>query len=137
MLDSERIRKDMIRIDEYRKRIEKVVPNSYSAYSKADFMLKNAIERNLQLISDLQLDILLRLYKDLESKLSGDEQSLLEGLRGHLNNRVIERVKERRALRNMLVHAYSDTEYDEIVFKQARNPDDLDEFSRAVKGLIR
>ena len=135
-MDDERIKVRLLRIGEYKKRLDGVVPVSHHSYSKSEFILKNAIERNLQLISDMQFDILLLVYKGLESKLEGDEDSLLESLKSRLGVRVVDKIKERRTLRNLLVHAYKDNSYDETAFDQAKNTEDLDEFVKAIKKII-
>jgi uncharacterized protein YutE (UPF0331/DUF86 family) len=135
-MDEERIKTRLLRIGEYKKRLKEVVPDSYQLYSKSEFILKNAIERNLQLISDMQFDVLLLVYKGLESRLEGDEDSLLESLKGKLGSKVVDRIKERRLLRNLLVHTYKDNTYDETAFKQAKNTEDLDEFVKVVKKII-
>ena len=135
-MDSERMKIRMLRIEEYKKRLNGIVPSSFQSYSKSEFILKNAVERNLQLISDMQFDILLLLYKALESRLEGDEDSLLEGLKGRLGAHNTDKIRERRLLRNLLVHAYKDNLYDETVYKQAKNTDDLDEFIKTLKRII-
>ena len=135
-MDIERIKKKMLLMAEYRKRIEKTLPDTYQKYSKSDFNVKNVVERNIQLISDAQFDILSLLYKGLEPKLTGDENSLLENLKGPIGIHVVENIKKRRRFRNLLVHAYSDNELDENSYNQAKNTEDLDEFDRAVKRLI-
>jgi uncharacterized protein YutE (UPF0331/DUF86 family) len=135
-MDNERIKIRLLRIGEYKKRLNEIVPDSYNFYSKSEFILKNAIERNLQLISDMQFDILLLVYKGLESKLEGDENSLLESLKDKLGARTTDKIKERRMLRNLLVHSYKDNLYDETTFKQAKNTEDLDEFIKAIKKIM-
>ncbi len=135
-MDVERIKKKMLMIAEYKKRIEKTLPDTHQKYSKSDFPVKNVVERNLQLISDAQFDILSLVYKGLEPKLSGDENSLLENLKGPIGARIIDGIKTRRLFRNLLVHAYADNELDENAYSQAKNMDDIDEFTRAIKRLI-
>jgi uncharacterized protein YutE (UPF0331/DUF86 family) len=135
-MDAERIKKKMLMITEYRRRIEKTLPGTNQKYCKSDFTIKNVVERNLQLISDAQFDILFLIYKGLEPKLSGDENSLLENLKGPIGSRIIEHVKNRRLFRNLLVHAYADNELDENAYNQAKNMEDIDEFNRTIKRLI-
>lgn len=135
-MDDERIKIRLLRIGEYKKRLGEIVPDSHQSYSKSEFVLQNAIERNLQLISDMQFDILLLVYKGLESKLEGDEDSLLESLKGRLGSKVVDGIKKRRLLRNLLVHAYKDNTYDETAFKQAKNTEDLDEFVKMIRRLV-
>jgi uncharacterized protein YutE (UPF0331/DUF86 family) len=135
-MDIERIKKKMLLIAEYRGRIKKTLPDTHQKYFKSDFTIKNVIERNLQLISDAQFDILFLVYKGLEPKLSGDENSLLENLKGPVGARIIDGIKARRLFRNLLVHAYADNELDKSAYNQAKNMEDIDEFNRAVKRLI-
>ena len=135
-MDNERIKARLLRIEEYGTRLRKIVPSSFAAYSKSEFVLKNAVERNLQLVSDMQFDILFLIYKGLEFRLEGNENSLLEGLKNKLGQHVAEKVGERRLLRNMLIHAYNDNTYDETAYKQAKNTEDLGEFRNAVMRIL-
>jgi len=135
-MDKERIKVRLLRIGEYKKRLKEILPDSHQSYSKSEFILKNAVERNLQLISNMQYDLLILLYKYLEMKLEGDENSLLENMKNRLGENLSDKIKERRVLRNLLVHAYKDNSYDETTYKQAKNTEDLDEFIKVIKRLI-
>jgi uncharacterized protein YutE (UPF0331/DUF86 family) len=136
MLDRGRIAKRLLDLERYSSRLEKIAPASFEKYMEAGHELKAAVERYLQLISDIELDISLLVYKGMELSLAGDETSLLERLQGVLGKKVIEEVRPRRTLRNKLVHAYSDESYDEDAFAQAHDLRDIVEFEKAVKRQL-
>ncbi len=136
MLDKERIKEKLSDLKIYSKRLSSIVPRGSDSYKNADIILKSAIERNLQLVSDVELDILALLYKGLELKLSGDDLSLIESLNGKLSKKSINKIKERRTLRNLLIHAYANSSYEEESFKQAYNTADVTEFIKEVRQLL-
>ncbi|MCL5094707.1 MAG: DUF86 domain-containing protein [Candidatus Marsarchaeota archaeon] len=136
MLDKERIKEKLSDLKIYSKRLSSIVPSDSDSYKNADIILKSAIERNLQLVSDVELDILALLYKGLELKLSGDDLSLIESLNGKLSKKSINKIKERRTLRNLLIHAYANSSYEEESFKQAYNTADVTEFIKEVGQLL-
>jgi uncharacterized protein YutE (UPF0331/DUF86 family) len=135
MLDTDRISKKLVNLEQYAERLEKITPPELKSYAKSD-IVKDAVERNLQLLSDTQLDILMQLYKDLELRIAGDEESVLDRLKEKFSKGLIEKVKRRRALRNNLVHAYVDSSYDKEAFEQAHNLEDIAEFKREVNKLM-
>jgi uncharacterized protein YutE (UPF0331/DUF86 family) len=136
MFDKERIRGKLSSLETYSKRLSTMTPKNMEAYKNSDIILKSAIERNLQLISDAELDVLALLYKGLELKLGGDDLSLIESLSAKLSKKCINRVKERRTLRNLLIHAYVDSEYEKESFEQAHDTGDVAEFIKEVKELL-
>ena len=136
MLDKDRISKKLSGLEVYLKNLGSMAPKSLDAYKKADNILKSAIERNLQLVSDAELDILALLYKGLGLRLSGDDESIIESLSGKMSKKTINRVKERRTLRNLLIHAYAERGYDEEAFDQAHYTGDVNEFIKDVRRLL-
>ncbi len=136
-LDVARIRRKMESIREYEERIAKILPHEFGAYAKSDYVVKAAVERNIQLISDAELDIIMLLYRGLELSIAGSESTMLERIEGRLSGDVIKKVKGRRDLRNSLVHAYADSYYDREVFDQARDMKDIEEFRREASRLIK
>ncbi len=135
MLDNDRINKKLAALEHYATRLRKITPADLKSFADSD-ITKDAVERNLQLLSDVQLDILMQLYKGLELRIAGDEESVLERLKDKFSKGLLERVKRRRALRNNLVHAYADSEYDEEAFDQAHDLSDISEFSKEVNKLL-
>ncbi|MHB1829794.1 MAG: HepT-like ribonuclease domain-containing protein [Candidatus Micrarchaeaceae archaeon] len=136
MFDKDRIKEKLSNLELYSKRLGSMAPKGADLYKNADIMLKSAIERNLQLVSDVELDILALLYKGFELKLSGDDLSLIESLSGKLSKKSINKIKERRTLRNLLIHAYTDSGYEKESFEQAYSTSDITEFIKEVKQLI-
>ncbi len=136
MFDKERLREKLSDLDVYSKRLSSMAPKSIDSYKNTDIILKAAIERNLQLVSDVELDILALLYRGFELKLIGDDISLMESLSSKLSKKVIKRIKERRTLRNLLIHAYADTGYEKESFEQASDTADVMEFIKEVRRLF-
>ncbi|MGC9037242.1 MAG: hypothetical protein ACP5IK_00815, partial [Candidatus Micrarchaeia archaeon] len=66
MLDKERITKRLADIEHYSSILGSIIPSSYEAYKKSDITTKAAVERYLQLISDLELEVLALAYKGLD-----------------------------------------------------------------------
>ncbi len=119
----------------YTNKIKGMVPKSFADYSKSA-VIKDATERNLQLISDAELDLLAYLYKKVGKEAIISENSLPEKLAGVLNKEVLEGYKRRRELRNKLVHAYKIAALDKDIFEQASNLKDVEDFKRAVERAI-
>lgn len=136
MFDKERIREKLSDLELYSKRLSSMAPKNLDLYKNADVILKSAIERNLQLVSDVELDVLSLLYKGLELKLSGDDLSLIDSLNGKLSKKSINKIKERRTLRNLLIHAYANSGYEKESFGQAYNTSDIAEFVKEARQLI-
>ncbi len=137
MLDAERINRKLTDLEQYKERLEGFAPKDLKSYLKSDSILKSAVERHLQLISDLELDISALLYKGLELKLSGDDESVLDGLKDRLGKNLVEKIDNRRKLRNSLVHAYIDSNYDKEVFEQSHDMGDLRDFGREVRKIVK
>ena len=112
------------------------LPRSEEAFRGSDRLTRDATERRLQVISEVEFDVMKTLYKDLGGRVVGDEGSLLDALEGRLGKRVVGQVKRRRALRNKLVHGYLDVDPAEV-YSLARNLGDLEEFEREVSKLLK
>jgi len=112
-----------------------IVPNTYEEYEKSP-ITKAAVERYLQLISDLELEVLALAYKGLDLGLVGSEESLAGKFEKLMSKEAIEGFKERRALRNMLVRAYFDMHYDKEAFAQASKLEDVEKFIKEITNII-
>lgn len=134
-MDETRIRKRLALIDETAGLLSDSIPGDAGSYGKADRLIKDATERRLQVISEAELDILKTLYKDLGRRIVGDEESLIDSMEGLLGRKATASLKERRGLRNKLVHAYLDIDQAEV-YEQASGLGDLKEFARAVTKLV-
>ncbi len=137
MIDKERIEKRLLDIERYSTMLSKIVPNNYEKYIKSESITKAAVERYLQLISDLELEVLLHVYKDIDLGISGSEESLVSRFENLLSKEVVGGFKKRRTLRNILVHAYFDMHYDKEVFEQAKNRNDISDFIKEIKEIVK
>lgn len=135
-MDKERIKRRLLDIERYSERLKTIVPGSMAEYRKSDVTIKSAMERNLQLISDMELEVLVLLYKTLELSLASDDDSLMDRFSGKMNGKVLSAIKERRVLRNLLIHAYSDKSYDEKAYAQASDLTDVKAFMKEAEKLI-
>ncbi len=137
MVDKERIEKRLLDIERYSTMLSKIVPNNYEKYIKSESITKAAVERYLQLISDLELEVLLHVYKDIDLGISGSEESLVSRFENLLSKEVVGGFKKRRTLRNILVYAYFDMHYDKEVFEQAKNRNDISDFIKEIKEIVK
>lgn len=135
-MDEERIRKRLALIEEISDLIAKSLPKTEEAYRSADRLTMDATERRLQIVSEAELDAMRVLYKDIGERIVGDEESLIDSMEKSLGRGVVEQVKKRRALRNRLVHAYTDADPAEI-YRQASERSDLKGFEKAVLSALR
>ncbi len=124
-------------IERYTDRLRRFTPKSLGAYAKSDQMTKSAVERNIQLLSDSELDIAMQLYKGMELRIAGDDESVLDRLEGKLGKALTEKLRRRRRLRNEIIHAHADMDYDKEVFEQAHDLSDVEGFVREVSRLLK
>ena len=82
--------------------------------------LKRTFRRDLQLISDTQLEILSLLTRVKGIGIASSENGLIDKFRNTLSFKTVEDIREHRRLRNMLTHIYANTKYDEDVYNSAR-----------------
>ncbi|MGC8538798.1 MAG: DUF86 domain-containing protein [Candidatus Micrarchaeia archaeon] len=136
MMDKERIAKRLTDIERYSGVLGSIVPSSYDAYKKSGITTKAAVERYLQLISDLELEVLVLAYRGLDLGIAGGEDSLISKFSGLLSKGAIEDFKARRTLRNMLVHAYFDMHYDKEVYGQASNRSGILKFIKEINKIV-
>ncbi|MGI0141335.1 MAG: DUF86 domain-containing protein [Candidatus Micrarchaeales archaeon] len=136
MMDRERIESRLSMLESYSGRIKNMLPDSEAAYRKSQPEKKAATERYLQIISELELDIIVLLYKEKEARPLGSEESVVDSMLPILGSGVVDAVRARRRLRNKLVHAYTNIE-DNEVFSLSHNLKDVQEFKKAVKKLLK
>lgn len=140
MVDKEtlilRIEEKFSNLDKYTSTISSISPKNYEAYEKLPIAAKWEIERGLQLISEVEIDMIVLLNKLLKKGPVGEEKSLIDAVSKELGEKVIKSVKNRRKLRNDLVHAYT-LNNEEDVFVQAKDLNDVTDFKRAVSVLLK
>ncbi|MEM4122426.1 MAG: hypothetical protein QW644_03015 [Candidatus Micrarchaeaceae archaeon] len=136
MIDKERILRRLTDLERYSNVLMEIVPSSYAKYAASDMKTKAAVERYVQLISDIELEVMALLYKGLDFGIAGGEEPLANGLSNVLSAEVINSFRKRRALRDSLVHAYFDMHYDKETFGEASNLSDIAKFIKEVKKII-
>lgn len=135
-MEKKRIEERIIKLEECLSSLKKITPKTYEKYNNSGIEVRWDLERGLQLISQIEVDIIISLHKILKKAPVGEELSLLSALSKELGEGVIKSVKERRKLRNELVHAYT-LDNSEQVFDQAAATEDVGRFEDAVKDLLR
>ncbi|MCL6002423.1 MAG: DUF86 domain-containing protein [Thermoplasmatales archaeon] len=137
MDETRRLKEKLGEIAQYVNEIEKRLPGSLKEYLEADLTLKRTFERDLQLISEIQLEILSLLIRAKGIGIAASENGLIDKFRNILSPKTIEEIRELRKLRNMLIHTYSNVKYDENVYISARELKKVKRFMREVEDTIR
>ena len=136
MDETNRLREKLGEITQYVNEIEERIPGSLKEYLESDLMLKRTFERDLQMISETQLEILSLLTRVKGTGIASSENGLIDKFKNTLSFKTIEDVRERRRLRNMLIHAYSNTKYDENVYDSARELKKVKLFISEVESVV-
>jgi uncharacterized protein YutE (UPF0331/DUF86 family) len=134
-MNEKRIEEKLVKLDESLTTLNKLVPKTYEEYKKRGTGVKWELERGLQLISEVEIDIIVLLYKGLKKGIAGEEKSLLSDMSKELGEDVINAVKERRQLRNELVHAYT-IDNDKEVFAKASDTSDVHKFEDVIRKFL-
>ena len=132
-----RLEEKLADIRGYLGEIESRLPKALEKYKSADFTLKRATERDLQLINDSEIDILALLVKLKELTIASSEEGLIDRFNDLLSRKTLNHLREFRRLRNMLTHAYKNEVYDEIVFNSAKKSADVRVFIKDVEKILR
>lgn len=135
MMDKERVETLLAALEDYAKELDKMMGTSPEEYKNNSYE-QRATERLLQLISEVELDIIKEIYKGLELKLSENERSMVLSLEKTLGKGIVSEIIIRRNLRNQLVHAYKSYKPEEV-FKQAHNRNDIAEFMKKVRKILK
>ncbi len=120
----------------YLNRLNSFRADDLDGYKNADPVIKYATERRLQLINDAELDVIVLLYKKFGDEIAGSPSSMEKGLSSVLSKRLLESFDKRRELRNKLVHVYKEFSFDDKVFEQSKDTEDVAEFIVEIKKLI-
>ncbi len=136
MDETHRLKEKLGEITQYVNEIEERIPGSLKEYLESDLMLKRTFERDLQMISETQLEILSLLTRVKGTGIASSENGLIDKFKNTLSFKTIEDVRERRRLGNMLIHAYSNTKYDENVYDSARELKKVKLFISEVESVV-
>ncbi len=135
-MDTERINSKLMDLASLMEEIRGTLKTKSAAeYAKENYIVKRTIERDMQLISEVQLDIIIQVYKSLNLAAPGEEKSIITAMEKVMDKDLVEKIKARRNLRNELVHAYKDAN-DKEVFELASNLKDLERFIVDIKKFI-
>lgn len=135
-MDTERINSKLMDLASLMEEIRGTLKTKSAAeYAKENYIVKRTIERDMQLISEVQLDIIIQVYKSLNLAAPGEEKSIITAMEKVMDKDLVEKIKARRNLRNELVHAYKDAN-DKDVFELASNLKDLEMFIVDIKKFI-
>lgn len=136
-MDKERIYIKLDEIDQYLKEIEEIIPSSSAEYS-TDPMRKRALERLIQITVESVMDVSAILVKEMRLGLPYGEEDFLDKISGTVLSPVlVEKLREMKGFRNILVHGYSQID-DERVYEILTNDiKDVIEFKEAVIEFLR
>ncbi len=136
MDETDRIREKLSQISVYIKEIEENLPRSLGSYDSASVPIKRTMERDLQLISDEEMDVLALLSRIKNVGIASSEEGLMDKFKEILSNKTLSNLKLLRRLRNVLTHAYKSERYDETVFASAENLSGVREFIKEVEKVL-
>ena len=136
MDETRRIIEKSREITQYVNEIEERLPGSLKEYLESDLTLKRTFERDLQLISDTQLEILSLLTRVKGIGIPSSENGLIDKFRNTLSFKTVEDIREHGRLRNMLTYAYANIKYDEDVYNAARELKKVKTFISELETII-
>ncbi len=135
-MDSERINARLTDLSSFIGELKKLpLPKNVGDYERSSPAIKRAVERDLQLISEAELEIMVQVYKNLNLKAPGEEESIINAMEMVMDRELVKKAKERRELRNHLVHAYFNID-DKKVFMLASDVRDIEQFTAAVRKIV-
>lgn len=136
-MDKERIFIKLDEIDQYLKEIEEIVPASPEEYSP-DLMRKRALERLIQITIEAVMDVCALLVKDMKLGIPYQEEDLLDKISGRvISPDLVEKIREMKGFRNILVHGYSRIDDERVYEILTRDLEDVVEFKKAVIGFLK
>jgi uncharacterized protein YutE (UPF0331/DUF86 family)/predicted nucleotidyltransferase len=132
--DENRIMFKIRLLESYLEKVQDILPDSFADYTNS-LVHKLAVERILHLMIETVIDITILVIKDLHFEPPKTEESIFEPLKDKIRN--IEKLKEMRRFRNILVHKYGNID-NNLVYKHAtENLDDFAIFIEDMKNLIK
>ena len=132
-----RIQTKLGEIRQYLNEIETRLPGSLDDYLTSDLTLRRTFERDLQLISECQFEILSILTRLKDIGIASSENGLIDKFRKILSFKTIENIRELRRMRNTLTHTYANERYDESVFVSALSLKKVRLFIEEAENLIK
>ena len=133
-MDKVRLMLKIRELESYLEELEELLPDDEGFYLKS-LEKRRSIERELQIMIECVVDICMVLLKDFKLGPPQNEENILDLLSGKITN--IEKLKEMRGFRNILVHKYGEIK-DHLVFNFASEErKDFRIFINDVKNLMK
>ena len=105
-MNKERINTLIVNLEDYQSELEGIKLDSAEGL-KGDLIKRRVLERLLQLLSEVEIDIVEELYKGYKLNLVDEENSMILSISSLLGKKVTDQLRVRRNLRNQLVLAYN------------------------------
>ena len=139
LMRAEEIRRMNDNLRTYTTELRQFMPESLEEYTAYPLYMKRSVERELQLISDAEKDILNMLYKERfnNETVPSDYFTLLKSMR--LPYELSSRMIDRKLFRDTLTHNFnpnSQEKFDSMTFDLASRTEDITHFVSLVEGLI-
>ena len=134
-MNKERINTLIVNLEDYQSELEGIKLDSAEEL-KGDLIKRRVLERLLQLLSEVEIDIVEELYKGYKLNLVDEENSMILSISSLLGKKVTDQLRVRRNLGNQLVHAYNSYTVAEV-YEQAKDTSDFDSFKLSVRKLLR
>ena len=136
---AEEIRRMNDNLRTYTTELCQFMPESLEEYTAYPLYMKRSVERELQLISDAEKDIMNMLYKERfnNDTVPSDYSTLLKSMR--LPYELSSRMIDRKLFRDTLTHNFDPNlqeKFDGMVFDLARRTEDITRFVSIVENLI-
>ena len=133
-MDKVRLMLKIRELESYLEELEELLPDDEGFYLKS-LEKRRSIERELQIMIECVVNICMVLLKDFKLGPPHNEENILDLLSGKITN--IEKLKEMRSFRNILVHKYGEIQ-DPLVFNFASEErKDFRIFINDVKNLMK
>ena len=134
MVDRDRFLSKIAELDSYLEEIKTIAPSSLAEYRRVE--KRRSCERLLQLSVETLIDACKLLVIGQKLGIPSEETDLFEklGEKSSLPPEAIDRLREMRAFRNILVHDYAQIN-DQIVFAMIQNR--LGDFTKVKQALLK
>lgn len=134
MLDRDRILTRIDELDSYLKELNEIAPGEYSEYLES-IEKKRSCERLLQISIECVIDVCSLIVTGLKLGVPSSEEDLFTklGERNVLSEQMVEKLKQMKGFRNILVHRYGTVD-DQLVYDSVKNK--LKDFQKFKKEVV-
>ncbi len=136
-MDRARILSKLDEMGRHLDKIKEIAPDSLEEYEE-DEVIRRAIERLLHISIETVIDVSYLLVKELRLGLPTSEESYFDKLSGKvLTPQMVEKLKEMRRFRNVMVHRYDKVDDIRVYYVVWNRLGDLYEFKEEVLEFLR